>query len=128
VELYYTGCSVGNIDHINKNCCKVRVQSSEYSESDSENSDHDTCSHDSDTDDHDEDDNDDRDMNLNVDVESDLSDIEIDILNLIDEMEIPEQIQPILDRCISEFFDTPLETAIVDFKRETLKLLVTFEN
>jgi U3 small nucleolar RNA-associated protein 14 len=61
-------CSVGNIDHINKNCCKVRVQSSEYSESDSENSDHDTCSHDSDTDDHDEDDNDDRDMNLNVDV------------------------------------------------------------
>jgi hypothetical protein len=39
VELYYTGCSVGNIDHINKNCCKVRVQSSEYSESDSENSD-----------------------------------------------------------------------------------------
>jgi hypothetical protein len=39
-------------------------------------------------------------MNLNVDVESDLSDIEIDILNLIDEMEIPEQIQPILDRCI----------------------------
>jgi hypothetical protein len=43
-----------------------------------ENSDHDTCSHDSDKDNHDDDkddhdDNDDRDMNLNVDVESDLS-------------------------------------------------------
>ena len=34
VELYYTGCSVGKFDHINKNCCKVRVQSSEHSESD----------------------------------------------------------------------------------------------
>ena len=30
--------------------------------------------------------------------------IEIDILNLIDEMEIPEQIQPIINRCISAFF------------------------
>lgn len=120
VEQYYKSCTVGYVN-VTKNCCKVNAELSDVDDhrSDSE-SEH------LDNDDHNYDDDDDN-KHVRLDSDSELSDFDLEVLKLIDDMEMPEQVRCLLNNCISDFLDTPQEESCANFKTETLKHLSDFE-
>lgn len=86
VEQYYKSCTVGYVN-ITKNCCKVNAELSDVddhrSDSESEHLDNDDHNYD--------DDDDNKHVRLNSD--SELSDFDLEVLKLIDDMEMPEQVR-----------------------------------
>lgn len=57
---------------------------------------------------------------------SELADMEPDILNIIDEMEMPDKFLNAFNVVISDLNDTPLYDAATNVKTETLQLLIVF--
>ena len=66
------------------------------------------------------------DKHVRLDLDSELSDFNLEALKLIDNMEMPE-VRCLLNNCISDFLDTPQEESCGNFKTETLKHLSGFE-
>jgi len=118
----YENCSVGvmNNDFL---CCKhIKHIIDENNNSDSSSISTNTCigSNDTDEDTYNYFDEEKRASN------SDFSDLEPDIYELIDEMEMPNNISKAFKQILEDFSDTPLHEATTKVKSETLQVLLPF--